>query len=1697
MASPGDSQNERPGSRGQPASRPVSRSEAARPGSRGQPASRPLSRSNSSPGLGSRPNSRSQGIGQAPETRQLWEASEALGVPARATSSRASMSRASMSRASMSRASLSRGGQSSQATTSRQSSRKRGGRASTASGTSSLYAKLTGYAASLVQHHDASKMQHSRIRRPKICSGDSSDSSWGSSSDGDDDNNDMIAMPSRQRIANLRQRRIDDQAAGRVMFMDILQDDMRYKEPAYTGYLVDFLIRKRHMKLEWEQASQLLDSDPKGGDDTVRALYGGGIEVVECEKLLATIRNIITVNYKAQDLPAWRSKGNHFKRQAAALIEFKAQELHLDKEVHNWLFKDKIRKGAEVVKHRYRETSHERDDRLAQFWKSFHTSHKLSLLPKEICYEASKNGKRKATPENAQAERQRSSLRTKKDTVMEADAGSISTPAPSPSNQANMSRPASLASAEGQMSPTRSLPRVPTAQHPDDNWKKRAAMSRGGFSRASTAAFGTEGSLKRSAGMSSATSGRWTGLMSRGSEGFGGMESFRSSAGFGDGFAGLGRASSKPGTAAGRVSSRGITPSGAVGPLTLPPATPSGRPGSRATLPGGEITLLPPSSPGNLPPATMLGFKDWGFAQPELSVQKGKAKSVRFLSKGQPPIASSMPTLPSMTTVEEQARPILEKQRCRLPYEKAFKRNAVKDAQQPTQYYHRACSAQYAVPNLIPFCTGDSQKLIATGQSLRDDDLMALITMFESTQKLEEVDLSGNVLLTDRSLVPFMERLQGQWVDGNLTRFSLADCLTKGGFEQYSGLQRVMSNIIQRIHHGMQRLKVLELSGVNMTLSSHLPLCQAIGQHASIQQLGLANVRLSYDHPDVIKCLDNLFGNGSIEDLDLGWNAFDEHVFRYIGLGLVAVENIRSLKVANCACASVTGGSTAEHFIETLERDKALTYLDISCNRLDYRGALVMEAALESNPRLKYFDISQNPLSVLGFRSILRLLSRETSGVTNFECNSCCGSSNVMEAGQGEYKVFSETNPGGKYRLKLNRPYDRALLKMLYRTCKRFNLVPDQGFDVTSPKGYVHPTQDAHGIWPVAMDGELVCSLNVENAMAEALKGVADGAFSEMMDKHFERTRIRPPKNKEVGLFAQWKKTDGQSLEQKTMLEALSKDFHFTFPQFATMCKGNTEIPEIAWRLLPVVIGRERTRFLSLLNMPCLGDYLRTVLLAKNFLHFNIENPTAHYQLDLGNCCDYAVAEQLMLLNNWEVSVCTRRGQAIVSHTGHGTQVRNPRFQNKEIRLKVFSEFRLPEFGTLELDYVSANKPPPGAVALSSDAFDKMLLAVQHAPCEPEDKIAAVSMTSHHWFLLALQMRAMMGIFANAALRAEMYVRLSLRLIDIENEKIFRARFGASETRALAQRLGHAAFFPFIQPEQTDFEFNFEVYDQRLAANFVCRLAAEENRGNIRNFSVTNPDGTVDPMPLGVPRGWDFFEKMPQKGTFRCSYVCSPEDRCYRIRSALMKQYGNAQAPEESKVMWWSSINKCPEDVIEFVEFINSHYKNIWKPFRIIDGEGGNGVITLSEFKEGVDDLNCHKFDGPDKVERMTTVFRYLDPSGEGQVSPVEWQVLDQIYLEIQLSIKEFVEFCVRTFGSDLADAWKALDEDGSGEIDADEWVETLQSQGFFGLAEPIFSYLDKDDTGSVVWNEWIQLEAYKTWTLQEALDKAVKIPEF
>mmetsp|Transcript_112506 Transcript_112506/g.195237 ORF Transcript_112506/g.195237 Transcript_112506/m.195237 type:complete len:1491 (+) Transcript_112506:137-4609(+) len=1080
-----------------------------------------------------------------------------------------------------------------------------------------------------------------------------------------------------------------------------------------------------------------------------------------------------------------------------------------------------------------------------------------------------------------------------------------------------------------------------------------------------------------------------------------------------------------------------------------------------------------PSEPGLYRVTTLVRT---AMSMPNLHNRLPTPQRFRPDSPLRPGSPVKFPDISSMTTLKPDTLPPIH-HAFDVPWDRKSPTPVLKCEDTPTKRYLRACQNAKSIPRALPLVTGHSMRLKAAGMALQDKDLLAVAVTLEDLD-IEEVDLEGNRSLTEKSMLKFTQALCKQPASTSLKWLSFKRCLNAG--------KAVLGTVIKMVssREGVVNLRHLDLTDVAMGMQHHLPFARAIRDHRQLKTLHLCNTGLGAGM-DPQQCIGDIMSSGSVEVLDLSWNCFTPEVFSHIGEKQVEMQKVVKLSLSNCSAAPKPGyASPCVYFAEHLARDQKLKQLDISLNQMDFRAALVLEDALQYVKRLTELNVSYNTLGVVGMRSLLRLLSRDTSGLIHFKCEECCSgkSSDNVEGLQ----QFSNTSPGGRYVLDLERPYHRSILRMLYKTCDRFNLPPMEAFSsvVSSISGFSHAQKDYHGVWSVPTEGKIQVVFSVDKAIQDAMKDMDMYAFGEYLDRYQKLMRLKPGFRKVIPLFAQWKSIDGHILEQYVMLDAMAQDFLFTYPHVQQFCQTRAIALDVICRMLDCVDGGVGMRYMTMGLLRNIPDFTRMLKSCQPLTTFNCENPNAKYTLDLGKHAERAVAEKLLLLDRWESNMAQRKNLMDTSQRGNYSVIRNEKYQHRLLSPVVHAlcEWQLPDHDILEFDYSSCKRPPLKVTPIDTVTFQNILVTLQQSHCTPVEQLMALRMASHFFYVTAVQMRAFFGVYTEEEVHGEIIVISFTRVIDMYNEKVFRVRIeNQTLLDELRSRLGYIAVFPFIQPEQATLELDFAFYDQRMTANLLMNISKNETPFNLKNPKYVRPDGTVDPLPLGVPRSWEVYDKMPKGGQFTVSYICAPEDRSFKARKQLFEDYGHWKMDvEEEEVMWWASLSEAPEDVLEYLEFLITKYDDMEQAFKAIDGEDGNGQITLREFEEGYQEMGCKKFAGKDESKRVEHVFRYLDPSGEGQVSKDEFMVLQLLFKEIVLSIKEFVEFCERTFSEDLADTWRFLDDDGSGSIDEQEWTEACRKIGYCGPVSSIFNYLDKDDEGTVSLDEFEELSKFQ-----------------
>eukprot|EP00929_Paragymnodinium_shiwhaense_P069424 TRINITY_DN35004_c0_g3_i2.p1 TRINITY_DN35004_c0_g3~~TRINITY_DN35004_c0_g3_i2.p1 ORF type:complete len:1423 (+),score=278.40 TRINITY_DN35004_c0_g3_i2:145-4413(+) len=1011
----------------------------------------------------------------------------------------------------------------------------------------------------------------------------------------------------------------------------------------------------------------------------------------------------------------------------------------------------------------------------------------------------------------------------------------------------------------------------------------------------------------------------------------------------------------------------------------------------------------------------------------------------------------------------------------------AQSRGSEADAQDSSRsHYLVECHRLNVAPVQLPCLVGfHKEALRAAGRMLQDNDIMPLTRMLQDGDGVEEVDLSDNAMITKDAMIPFFDALATR-KQIPLLRLLLPRCRSLG--------DSCVQHLVNTMQDKLQRLEILNLSGIDLSIEAALSLSRVLRWHPSMRALALASCKLGQPQSAQLwETLTNICGCGTMNTLDLSWNALGAETCGHLGSCVAESQSIRRLNLRNCSAGKSLGqDAPVEYFLEKLAADCSVTALDVSANHIDYRGALVLEDALGKFSSLKELVVSDNNLGVLGTRSVLRLLA---SGENKLVTCPCMGTEAgpVVKDSADSKQIFNPFQPGGRYSLILTRPYHRTLLRMLYKTAERFKTPAADVFSQIrwSHGNYTHPQKKDHK-WQVESKGTLSFDFKIDWTSQGFLQGVGETDFSGFFDAHFHFLRFRPSPSKIIALLAHWRTivVDGSNGLRNMTLAAVSADFVLTLPVLRVLCaEAPTHISGTIFRLLNCLAGGQAARHFSMMAFPSSGDLTRNWQRLSTLLSFNPDNPSDNYDLALDSPPDYYIAERMLLLDRWEVAVDNCHKRVDVSQLGDRSHFRNVIFQGKPLPVAVF-EWNMPAYGSLSFDYSSSKRPPSDAQPLDADAHANVVQALQSrsALLVGLRLLDALRPFSSYLWLTALQLRTILGVFPTDRLRCHAFVLLIFRLVDIHNEKLVRARFtDMGQIKQICSRLGYATVFPFIQPDNSTFDFYLGHNDQRIAAHQLILYAQKEHVINLRQPSYVDGDGVEDPLILGVPRSWADLEKLPAAGVFTVTYVCAPDHRNYQMRKAALRSLTLFDcAHDEDEVMWWSSCADAPKDVNEFMEFVVMTFPSLETAFAAFDGVNGNGKISMSEFKDGLRRLRFDKFKGGGHVEqRIESVFRFLDPSSEGTISKKEWTALNELWKEMSLSLLEFVQFLERTVSQspDVLDtAWYILDEDGNGEISQAEWTEVVERRlGYFGPSQTIFGFLDSDvNSGSISFQEGV-----------------------
>jgi len=993
--------------------------------------------------------------------------------------------------------------------------------------------------------------------------------------------------------------------------------------------------------------------------------------------------------------------------------------------------------------------------------------------------------------------------------------------------------------------------------------------------------------------------------------------------------------------------------------------------------------------------------------------------------------------------------------------------------------YIRTCHKKGVIP-VSATLTMAMQNRIETrhGTVLTDNDLHALTAMVKQLDRLETVDFRDGCVFSDEVLTHFLQKLFGRPAADSLTELYLSGC--RGA--RHSSCSTIIALMTEP--GGLQKLRHLDLNGIALPSNTHRPLSEAIKNHRSLRSLNVANTGLGHGgDKSAIPFIKTILRSPRIEELDLSWNCFGEVAFRALGEAILTSEgNFTSLSVAQCTGSRTTSGEApVSILLECLSSNRTLRFLDISSNMVDPEAALVLEDAFMLHSGLHTLQMNSNPCGSVGLRSCLRLLSREKAGLRNLICEDCV---TIVETDSGGSKLrFDLSNPMGAYVFQLNRTYDRAVLRMVYKTCECFGLSYDSAFrGIEYSEGtYSHPSKDAMGVHVVPSSGTLRMTFSLDEAMVKlfnppplkvgAEKAPPPKAASDFLRSLREKVCVRPGSLKVWPLLHLCRKKHGKEEESKRILEALTGDFALESHLLSQIYRMQDSSAEVVANLLPCLVKCSVPKFLTLQPFSSIEEFFKTVGASVVYLRFNPENPTGHYKLNLNRASERAVATAVFLLDRWEAMQVRHAGRPDISMYGDWCNIRNCHYENAHV--KSVTEFLLPWSNTLEFDFVTWRRMPPNTKALSEVAYNKMEYALWMTSCSQADKGAVLKRLSDQFWVTSFQLRNIICGFPDLQQRQEVMALFYLRMTDPQNQRVVWARIASMiEWEAMRQKLGMMVMFPFYQPEQICQHLTLSRHEDRLATSIFRYLSLRENPGNVRNPSLVLPDGTVKEFTAGMSPSWENYDEIPQEGYLSFMYECSADDRNLALRTELGKQYnGYSVDATIDKVFWWRSVNEVPEELLNFVYHGMRDFANPNDLFYILKGKGKPGNLSLAEMLEAMQSMGWTYY--MENNDRVRDVFRLLDADGGGELSLLEWYVIRCVWRELQLSLIEFCQHLEHHFGGDMEKAWIKMDLNGDARIDKVEWDAAVSAAGYFSQAAGYLFRLIADEEGIITQECW------------------------
>eukprot|EP00451_Oxyrrhis_marina_P029104 CAMPEP_0204372052 /NCGR_PEP_ID=MMETSP0469-20131031/46968_1 /ASSEMBLY_ACC=CAM_ASM_000384 /TAXON_ID=2969 /ORGANISM="Oxyrrhis marina" /LENGTH=600 /DNA_ID=CAMNT_0051362273 /DNA_START=91 /DNA_END=1891 /DNA_ORIENTATION=- len=556
----------------------------------------------------------------------------------------------------------------------------------------------------------------------------------------------------------------------------------------------------------------------------------------------------------------------------------------------------------------------------------------------------------------------------------------------------------------------------------------------------------------------------------------------------------------------------------------------------------------------------------------------------------------------------------------------------------------------------------------------------------------------------------------------------------------------------------------------------------------------------------------------------------------------------------------------------------------------------ILEDTLDGHPTLEVLDLTGNPHGEEGVRALCRFLSARTHQLA--WC--ITGSLRAVPPRTPCFRLGAVVQD---HELNLAHPQHRSILRCLVRRILELGGSLDESCLATIDGKRSRAWAELRGgLWHVPHQGKMLLRV-------KPLPGDLGKTGVEEVKRWTHRGRREVALTHFTALLSLYKGLSTE-VDVRLFVNAVATEILFKPGQIKLLLDAKKNYATVAAAaLLPSLAEVHYLKLQDLIHYPTVAGAQNVAHVISRLVHFNPNNPTGRYWLDMRNPTDRGVAHRLVLLSTWEAARAKARKIPDTSAAGDRSCLRNTTLDGKEVQLTA----QLPQMGIVACDYVAAIRPDKAAVTVGDDQLGGVARAVVQAMVPVVARERALRAVSHRLVVTPAQVRGLLldcseeiGVW-----RVLVFICMFSRCVHqgtLVSAAVLRdpQLFMDASLEEVTHRLGLVATFDGLDLEAMTtpaLHLDLAVYEQWVLGKFIFVLSGAEKGCEVE----CTYDGVSDFI---VPNNW--VEGPPQVGLLQVRYTCEPKKRALKRRIALGHRLLGWQSSAPLYGLLWPFLERRP-----------------------------------------------------------------------------------------------------------------------------------------------------------------------------------------